>query len=79
MSMSKMKLRGIVVLLENDIDHSSGLFASQGCGGPQAPALFLFCCSFLPAELAKTSNKKNVLGGLRPPNLPAGSLQQKQC
>src|SRR4051794_9309837 len=44
--------------------------------GPQAlaaPALFLFCCSSLPALLATTSNKKHVLGEHSPPNLPAGS------
>src|SRR5256885_15652885 len=33
-----------------------------------------FCCCFLPAELAKSSNKRNILGGLHPQPARAGEL-----
>src|SRR6266511_1446707 len=49
-------------------------YSPAGVWGPQAPAVFLFCCSLLPALLATTSSKMHVLGGLRPPNLPTASL-----
>src|SRR4051794_40406849 len=53
--------------------HSAGLLANRGCGacGPRAVSILLLVFA---SSAGKNEQQKYVLGGLRPPNLPAESL-----
>src|SRR6266545_5121584 len=70
-------VRQVSVLLRCIIyDDTAGKLPAGRFGG-QSPPRTCFCCAFLPAELAKTRNKKETVRGPQAAAAPAGLLSSR--